>query len=542
MRSACGLPLRKRNLQTEEGLDNLLNADADSDAEQGTRDATWTTLRESLVTHMLDKELEGISFYEFKKMPMSTESHPNLTRKDMWDALEKEEVARKGINRGKTGKEKPGVYFPLLKFKKDFATVCPVTPPDDIRCELDEEHDVGLARRYAYRCRGRALNAENMMTFYCSMLPNPQKKGRRTHNVEELMHKCHGLVQKAKDHEDRLAALVAPTPRRLSEKKSAQGGAAGEALAGDASPTAKWPSHLVAKTVSYKYSPKQSYSIQSCRYSGIDGAQAMSKRLLKHVVDPRTVDMDILNCAFTLLSQIMKKTEPQPPLPSDLSEVLDEIVNSRSTFLAKLDVEPGEGKKIINTVLHGGAPPDHLKKNGSISSLQKISVYLRWMAMNLLYGDYMSLQDSKDKDFPSSTIMSLLWQAAEDVILQAWTEHVYALKPKHLSLHFDGIRVSKSITSDMAACIEQCQKTIRDKTTFDVKISIKTHSTFRELVQEHGAPCSAGRHIPAELLSRGNCIPCSLWHCYPTAKTAIAAFVKTTRRHRRMAIELTELR
>ena len=66
-------------------------------------------------------------------------------------------------------------------------------------------------------------------------------------------------------------------------------------------------------------------------------------------------------------------------------------------------------KKIMNTVLNGGAPPKNLKKNEAVISLQKISLYIRWVVMNLLYDDYMSLRDNKEKNFPSASIMSLMW-------------------------------------------------------------------------------------------------------------------------------------
>ena len=72
---------------------------------------------------------------------------------------------------------------------------------------------------------------------------------------------------------------------------------------------------------------------------------------------------------------------------------------------------------MINTVLNGGRPPTLLKSNEIIQGLQKISLYVRWMACNLLYADYMSLVDNKQKMFPSSTILSLLWTSVEDRIL-----------------------------------------------------------------------------------------------------------------------------
>ena len=509
MRSACGLPVRQRNLQTEEGLANLLNADADS----------------ALVKHMLDKELEGISFYEFKKIPVQADVHPNLTKSDMWDALEAESVVRKCISKGKTTKDRPGTCFPMLEFGTDFGSIRPLPAADATDLELDEEHDAGLIRRYAYRCRGRSMNEENLSVFYSSMLPSVQKKGRRTNDVAEAVNRYQTLVHKIKDHGDRLSALLA-SKRRLTEKKSVERSVHADSGTGEAASEVKWPSSRVATKVRYQHSTKHEYSVPSRRYSGTEGAQSMSRRLQKHAVDSHTLDLDIHNCAFQILRQIIQKTQPKPALPKDLDDMLEEVTMNRSAFLARLDVDVAEGKNVIHAVLNGGVPPDNLKKNEAIVALQKISLYARWVAMNLLYEDYMSLKENKDKTFPSASILSLMWQSVEDMILQVWAEYAITLKPKHVSLHFDGIRLSKDVVDNVDSHIEQCQKIIMEKTGFAVKILRKTHCTFRELVAERGTPCAAARNIPPQLLTVGNCIPCSLWHCFQTARAAIAAYIQ----------------
>ena len=126
----------------------------------------------------------------------------------------------------------------------------------------------------------------------------------------------------------------------------------------------------------------------------------MSKRLQKHAVDPHTLDLDIQNCAFYILHQIIEKTQPKPPLPKDLANMFEEATMNRPAFLTRLNVDATEDKKITNTILNGGTPPENLKKNEAVISLQKISLYIRWVAMNLLYEDYISLRDNKDKTFP----------------------------------------------------------------------------------------------------------------------------------------------
>ena len=254
----------------------------------------------------------------------------------------------------------------------------------------------------------------------------------------------------------------------------------------------------------------------------------MSRRLQKHAVDAHTLDFDIQNCAVTLLSQIIDKIKPKPALPEELSKVLERLATERTAFLSELGVDSVRGKKIVNTVLNGGSPPESLKTNDNILKLQKISIYLRWVAMNLLYDDYTSLKDVKDKPFPSASVLSLLWQSVEDVVLCAWTEQLIDMKPKHLSLHFDGVRVSKNVIANAESHIAACEKAIAEKASFKVKIVVKAHRTFRELVQEHGTPCNLARLAPERLLAPGNCICCSLWRCVQSARVPIVAAVQNS--------------
>ena len=113
--------------------------------------------------------------------------------------------------------------------------------------------------------------------------------------------------------------------------------------------------------------------------------------------------------------------------------------------------------------------PRKLRDN-EIKQLQRIALYVRWIACNLLHDDYMSLEDNKTKTFPAATIMSLMWHAIEDRILHVWSEHVLRGSPKHLSLHFDGLRVSRDAIQNMDEYIRACEDAISSKTPFNVKI------------------------------------------------------------------------
>lgn len=541
MRDACGLPVRLRQVHEQEGLGNLLAADQESADEQQERDTAWNNLRDFLMAHMLDSDLDVMTYYEFKKLSFKPKEHPNLAKGAMWDQLLEQGVVRTAIVRGKTSKEKPGAFIPKFTFGRKHGDICPQPPLDSVRMSFEEEHDVGLAIRYAYSCRGRSLNMETMKKLYTSLMP-PSRKGRRTAEQDEIRAKYQTILRKLDDHEQALQKLVVTKQRRLREKKSVEEQGRGP-TSQDASDARMGTSWKQTRAVTYGYSEKQEYSVRARRYTTNGGVQAMSRRLQYHAVDGHTVDLDIQNCCLTLLQQIMTKVKPCPPMSDDLVGLLNRLVTDRAGVLQQLGLHIVEGKEIINTVLNGGNPPASLKSHDIVRGLQRMSQYFRWMACNLLHDDYMSLAENKQKTFPSSTIMSLMWTSIEDVILRSWTEHVLQNpnKPGHLSLHFDGIRVSADhIGESQEDYIKACQDAIYKHTGFQVKIVAKKHSSFIELVKSKGTHANALTNVPAILLQAGNCIPCALWHVVPLSRPTVTTAISDEALPRN--VEATKLR
>ena len=530
MREACGLPVRVRQVQEEDGLGNLLAAGQDSADERDEKTSGWINLRNYITTHMLEKDLDIMTWYEFKKMTFRPGEHPNLSKAEMWDQLKEHDVVRTALIRHKSSKDKPGAYIPRIVFAKEHCDICPQRSLDTIRMQFDEEIDIGLAKRYAYSCRGRSMNMDTMKAFYKSMMP-ASKKGRRTAEQEELMQTYQDLLQKLVDHEKSVAKLLSTKHgRRLRAKRSVEDDD-GESSKQDSMFGREYLSMKHSRTISYSYSDKISYTVRARRYAVPDGVQSMSRRLQHHVVDGHTIDLDIQNCCLTLLQQIISKTAPQPPTPVDLVQLMDRLVKDRAGVLKELSLHTVEGKEMINTVLNGGSPPTSLRNNEIVQGLQKISLYVRWVACNLLHADYMSLADNKQKTFPSSTILSLLWTSVEDRILQSWTDHVLTgtTKPKHLSLHFDGIRISADhVGVQQEEFIRDCENAIHKRTGFVVKIVPKKHQNFIQMLKTRGTHANALTNVPDILLMQGNCIPCALWHVVPLSRPAVVAAMSNT--------------
>ena len=153
--------------------------------------------------------MDVMSFYEFKKIPLKPDEHPNLSRSDLWDQMSTRKTVRPAIVRGKTGTAKPGVVMPFVNFQGSFTSLCPPLQGEEVRMIFEEEHDVSRVKEYAHACKARAINAENLKTYYESRLPAP-KKGRRTLQEEELFSTNNSLIQKILDHEARLSAMIQP--------------------------------------------------------------------------------------------------------------------------------------------------------------------------------------------------------------------------------------------------------------------------------------------------------------------------------------------
>ena len=115
--------------------------------------------------------------------------------------------------------------------------------------------------------------------------------------------------------------------------------------------------------------------------------------------------------------------------------------------------------------------------------------------------------------------------------MQSWTDHIltHTSKPKHLSLHFDGIRISADHIGVLQEdFIRDCETAINKRTGFVVKIVPKKHQRFIDLVKTESTHANALTNVPDILLVQGNCIPCAVWHVVPLSRPAVVAAMSNT--------------
>lgn len=90
-------------------------------------------------------------------------------------------------------------------------------------------------------------------------------------------------------------------------------------------------------------------------------------------------------------------------------------------------------------------------------------------------------------------------------MLDVWVKHLSKSKPRHISLHFNGIRIHKSACHqngnasasdavDVAGMCRQCEAAIMEETGYKVTIVEKKHYTLCELLDgiSDRSRCNAG--------------------------------------------------
>ena len=115
-------------------------------------------------------------------------------------------------------------------------------------------------------------------------------------------------------------------------------------------------------------------------------------------------------------------------------------------------------------------------------------------------------------DWADATTFHYFWAGAEDAVLDAMCGHVMQHEPKHLSLHFDGIRVDKAVVVSIEQLRTDIEQAVKEKTGFTVSVVEKKHKLLIELLESDGAHLDT----PHDLVITGNCIPLAMYRILPS--------------------------
>ena len=224
-----------------------------------------------------------------------------------------------------------------------------------------------------------------------------------------------------------------------------------------------------------------------------------------------TIDLDIENCSFTLLLQILTKLQPKHECCPAVKETLRLCAKERKHVIENtLKLPLSEGKLLLQKILNGGSPPQELADNTFVHELQQASLFCRWVAATMLKDTaWPSLVQMKER--PDVSVLTYFWNIAEDLVLDSWLGKVQPLQSKHMSLHFDGIRVDRDIAQpDVKAFCKSCSDAIFEEIDLDVQIRAKERYTFHALLTQVND--SKAVECPEKLREPGNCILAALHH------------------------------
>ena len=501
MRKACGLSIRVRHTETAAGGAGLLQV-SDSQEERDEEEAQYQALRDFIVQHLLEKGLSDITFWEFKRLECSQK--PNAATQTIFQQLEKRHLMQKGCRKGKA----KDVLQPILECKKEFKDLISTAQLD---CEEQflESMNAEQIQHYLHSNECRANNVETWKQFLESEIAKEKsKRGRPSPDDAVRRQQLQDRLRKAESYEHTCSHLskVAGSGSAASSQSPAR------RLRVKGNPLAVNPALDAgsAYLVSYHYSDNR--KVRCRRYVHGFGAQKCARRVQTQLYS-HTADLDIENCCVILVLQILEKLCPKPEINPEALEALQLWSADRGKVCREeLKVPEIEGKKLVTAVLSGGAPSKEHKDSAFLQKIQKASIYLRWLACSVLRDDYLELELRGDKPYPGATAFFYMWAAVEDYILEKWCAFIKSHSPKHLSLHFDGVRVNKDIVSDMDVFISDCQSNIKASTGFAVTIRQKNHAHFLQLLTDMVQEVTHLSDVPDILVASPNCILCAVWH------------------------------
>ena len=115
-------------------------------------------------------------------------------------------------------------------------------------------------------------------------------------------------------------------------------------------------------------------------------------------------------------------------------------------------------------IFYGGGFPRAMQGIDLLHDLQKAAIYCKWVAVAALPDDFKDVQRDETKKNPEASLLAYLYCACEDFILSHWLEFLQkTLTPKHLSLHFDGVRVAAMHNIDVDDICRQCEHHIAEE-------------------------------------------------------------------------------
>ncbi|CAE7810987.1 unnamed protein product [Symbiodinium sp. CCMP2592] len=534
IRKACGLPERaaseKPAALAQAEIAATSRAEEDDDLDSDLRkavDSMVTVAMENRNPKMLISKfsLAWWTRYGAGKAAVSTDKAQNV-----WKELQDKRFIMEIKSLSGYSKE-GGQFIPRIFVKEALVKLGDLVVPSEAT-SLTECLEAATFYEALCSAATREANVEVLSQAYNTFLLRlTKKKGKKSLEETIAIAAWSERQQKLRDEEDSAIALLEhleglagltvrsqscnaakrrrkkgpSTPTASSSAKDSRAAASHDA-------TDRNPFHEMREiSMQVSYETKLGQLLRTRKYACGFATQKVSSLWQKWVV-PDTVDLDIENCCFVLMLQIMDRLSPTHPSWKSVRCTLEQCAKERNAIIAEqLKMCQKDGKSLMIKVFNGGTPPPSLVGNEFLFKLQKASLFCRWTAVTLLPEVYERCMQDQSREHPDASCLFYLWSAVEDIVLDAWTNFVLRQKPKHISLHFDGIRVSRAVVGDdVEGFCRVCTAHIQEITGYKVEIRPKSNPDLLQDLRLSSRSRTLRGLLPAPLQQDGNCIPAAL--------------------------------
>ncbi|CAK0806321.1 unnamed protein product [Prorocentrum cordatum] len=411
-------------------------------------------LRCRLLGQMLERSFDALTFSYFKQIHTGQIQSLSEKKPTVWKAMESSGWYKAGLR----GKAKETVLPKLLTIRK-YSDLVP-DPNVEVPAVPPEQWGRAALGCYANDNACRKRNVDIMISVLAAA---PKPRGRKKRGAEpEVGDNAH-------------------LRRKIIVKRSASGGI-----------------DVAERSIPYTYK-----RTAARRFAEGPAAQGCPARVL-HAMLQGTVDLDIHSAVLTIVWQLVEQLGmADKDLVKEELEMLKRLAEDRGEALrGELpDMGPQAAKRFVLETI-GGSRSFDADAMPFAKKLQRVSRVLRWLACSALpevYGGFCrdaALGDGeKTEKWPEGQTFSAFYRRAEDYILREWHTWVLTQPVKHLSLHFDGVRISRDAVlarhASVADYAADASAHVAKETGFVVKIKEKTHPTIAEALTSCGAWVSA---------------------------------------------------
>ena len=289
------------------------------------------------------------------------------------------------------GSRSEETWTPLLTTRRELSKLIHHTEKQASEV-YTEHHALSALEQYVSGIACRAENSQVLLDVYIAAIKGTKRAGARAVKkdkpgevYEERASKIEAhekMCEKVLDMQLQSAEAAPPDCKRRKRSK----GQEASSQAGEPSQVASAGNRRKVDVQYYYTLPDTIRTRQQCQSS--ISAQRFSRRL-QALLLPDTVDLDIHNCIFTVMDQLLTRLEPFPPLPEQCRVALHRCAADRDAVCREsLNTSPEKGKTLLVSRLYGAAPPGDLVKNEFVQKLQRVSIYCRWLAIGLLHQEY----------------------------------------------------------------------------------------------------------------------------------------------------------